>query len=224
MGIMPDKKIEQLQFCESHWPVWTANAAAIGVAPAAVLAFKNTTIAARTAYDAAQNARNAARAATTTQDGALGQMRTAAADIIRSIKAFAEQQANPDAVYGLAQIPPPALPTPAPAPGLPTEVAVSLESNGAVTLRWKAVNSAPNAGTFFSIRRKTAGQTGFILIGNTGGKVFTDETITQGTTAAWYIIQGHRGTEDGPATEQIGVQFGVGGGVNVTNAEFKIAA
>lgn len=31
MSITPDKKVEQVQFCESHVSVWRANAAAIGL-------------------------------------------------------------------------------------------------------------------------------------------------------------------------------------------------
>lgn len=228
MGVIPSKNVEQLEFFESHWPVWVANAAGIGVLPAAATSFKTLTQSARTAYDAAQNARNAAKAATTTQDSSLALARTAAADLIRVIKGYAEQQANPDAVYALAQIPPPAAPTPVPAPGQPTNVTVGLESNGAITLRWKAVNAAPGAGTFFSITRKLPGELNFVLVGNTGGKIFTDDTITQGTSGATYIIQGHRGQLDGPMSEQIGVQFGVGGGGGfvLTNAkeEAKVEA
>ena len=52
MSIIPDKKVEQLQYFEAHWPVWVANAAGIGVLPAAANSFKSLTQAARTAYDA----------------------------------------------------------------------------------------------------------------------------------------------------------------------------
>lgn len=221
MSVIPSRNVEQLEFFESHWPVWVANAAGIGVLPASANSFKTLTQSARAAYDSALTARNNAKAATTTQDAALAQARTSAADLIRVIKGYAEQQANPDAVYALAQIPPPAAPTPVPAPGQPRDITVGLEPNGAITLRWKAVNAAPNAGTFFSITRKLPGESTFVLVGNTGGKIFTDDTITQGTTGATYIIQGHRGQLDGPMSDQVGVQFGVGGGGGfvLTNAK-----
>lgn len=32
--MIPDKKIEPVQFCESHWPIWTANAGAIELSAA----------------------------------------------------------------------------------------------------------------------------------------------------------------------------------------------
>ena len=52
---------------------------------------------ARSAFDDAQTARNAAKVATTAQDAALNNARLNAADLIRVIKGFAEQQANPGA-------------------------------------------------------------------------------------------------------------------------------
>lgn len=49
------------------------------------------------------------------------------------------------------------------------------------------------------------------MVGNTGGKTFTDDTITQGTPGSTYIIQGQRGQSAGPESKQLGVQFGAGG-------------
>ena len=76
------------------------------------------------------------------------------------------------------------------------------------------------------IVRKLAGQSEFTLVGNTGEKFITDSSLLQGTTGATYIIQGFRGALAGEASDQIGVQFGVGmgGGMAVTNAELKMAA
>lgn len=229
MGVIPDTKIGQLQFCEAHNPVWAAAPTTIGLTAAQCTTFNTLTKAARTAYDAAQTAKNAYHAAVTAQNAAIAAAVSGvggAADLIRFIKTFAENTANPNAVYSLAQIPPPAAPTPVPAPGQPTNVSVSLEPSGAVTLKWKAVNAAAGAGTFFTITRKLAGESMFSLVGTTGLKTWTDSTLTLGTTGATYIIQGHRGALDGDASEQIGVQFGVGGGggVMVTNATLKMAA
>jgi len=96
-----------LPFYESHNPqhnlAWAANAVAIGLPAAQATAFPTLTKAARTVFDGAQNARNAAQPATTTQDAALN----SAADLIRVLKGFAEQQPSPAAVYATAQIPPP---------------------------------------------------------------------------------------------------------------------
>jgi hypothetical protein len=60
---------------------------------------------------------------------------------------------------------------------------------------------------------------------NSGAKFFTDDTLLQGTTSATYIIQGHRGTVDGDASEQVSVQFGVSGpGIVATGATVRMAA
>lgn len=232
MGIIPDKKVEQVQFCESHVPVWLGNAAGIGLSEAQTTTFKTLTGKARAAYDAAQAAKQAYKAAVTNQNAAIAAAISGpggASDLIRVVKGYANLQANPDAVYAVAQIPPPAAPTPAPAPGQPEKVAVTLEPTGAVTLTWKARNAAANAGTFFTITRRLSGEGGFTLVGTTGVKTFTDSTIALGTTGATYIITGQRGDRVGPPSEQIGVQFGVGsgggaGGVVVTGASLKMAA
>jgi len=111
MSVIPDKKVEQLQFYESHNPqhnlAWAANAVAIGLPAAQATALSTLTKAARTVFDGAQKARNAAQPATTMQDAALNNARRSAADLIRVLKGFAEQQPSPAAVYATAQIPPP---------------------------------------------------------------------------------------------------------------------
>lgn len=229
MSVIPDKKVEQVQFCEMHAPIWASNAAGLGLLPGQTTLFTTLSKNARAAFDAAQAAKLAYRAAVTKQNEQIALALSGpggASDLIRFIKTFAENTASPDSVYSLAQIPPPAAPTPAPAPNQPTGVTVSLESSGAITLKWKCANAAPNAGTFFSIKRKLSGETMFTQVGSTGEKSFTDVTLMQGTPSAIYIIQGHRGALDGAPTDQIGVQFGVGGGggLAVTNATLKMAA
>lgn len=228
MSVIPDKKVEQVQFCESHTSVWSENASGIGLSSAQAGAFKNLTTAARAAYDAAQMAKQAYRAAITTQNAAIAAAISGpggASDLIRVIKGFANLQSSPDAVYALAEIPTPAPPTPAPAPGQPTNVSVTLEPTGAITLAWKARNAAANAGTFFTITRKLAGDATYSLVGTTGERKFTDATITLGTPGATYIITGQRGALVGQPSEAISVQFGVGGGLPlVSGASLKIAA
>lgn len=50
MSVIPDKKVEQLQFCESHWPIWLSQLAAIGVSQLQIQNFKTLTMAARAAF------------------------------------------------------------------------------------------------------------------------------------------------------------------------------
>lgn len=222
MPVIPSKDLDAVQFFETHTPIWIANAAAIGVLPATLTAFDVLVKDARAAYDSQQAARAAAKNSTVAWHDAVAAMRGSGGDVIATIKAFAQTTGDPT-VYTTAQIPPPAPPSPAPPPGQPNNISVGLEPSGAVTLRWRSTNAAPSAGTFFSVRRKLPGQAGFSLIGNTGGKVFTDDTLTQGTTGATYIIRGHRGTLSGPESQQLTIQFGVGG-MTVSGGTLALAA
>jgi hypothetical protein len=237
MSILPQSKVEQVQFCESHAPVWAVAPTTIGLTAAQCTAFAALTTDARKAYDAAQAAKQAYRAAVTKQNDKIAaalQGPGGAADLIRFIKSFAENTANPNAVYGLAQIPPPAVPQPASAPGKPENVSVVLEPSGAVTLSWDAANSAAGTGGFFNVMRKLPGATSFTFLTGVPGSTtssrrmtFTDFSIPTSAagTGVQYIMQGRRGALMGTPSDAITVQFGVdGGGMVVSGATLKMAA
>lgn len=234
MSVLPTTLIEQIEFCEAHIPTWTATPAAIGLTAAQVTALNSLTSAARKSYNDAQVARDVSKAATLEMKADAGLMRNQAAALIRSIKTFAEAQANPDAIYAAAQIPAPLPPAPLPLPGKPTNLAVTLLPSGAITLSWDAENAAASSGAFYNIARKLPGTTNFVSIGGAPGTTaqsrrmsFTDGNIPTSAAAsgAQYIIQGQRGTQLGIASDAITVQFGVdGGGLNVTGAMVKLAA
>ncbi len=241
MAVLPPTILEQIEFCEAHLPVWNEVATSIGLTAAQLTAFSPKVTNARGAYNAAIAAREAAKAATVDMKADATLMRQNASDLIRAIKNYAENQANPDAVYSLAQIPPPSGPTPLPAPGRPTNIEVTLQPNGSVTLSWDAVNAAASSGAFYNIYRKLPGQTAFTGIGGTPGATtqsrrmsFTDATIPTSAagSGAQYIMQGQRGTLVGDPCDAVVVQFGIDGGggmviANVggaTNAKLKMAA
>lgn len=220
MPVLPPNRLEQIQFCENHWPVWEADPTSIGVSAAAVTVFKGQTAAARTAYNDSQAARDASKSATAKFYSNTGTMRDTASDLIRQIKAYAESRptaAERDAVYAAAQIDQPAPPTPMTAPGKPDQIAVNLEPSGAVTISWAAENAAASSGAFFSISRKLPGQSGYTLIGGSPGTTaqsrrmsYTDYTIPTSAAGAgaMYIIQGRRAALMGDMSEPFVVQFG----------------
>jgi hypothetical protein len=238
MSVLPQTIIEQIEFCEAHLPVWGEVFTQIGLTSAQVTAFSPKVSAARGAYNAALAAREASKAATTEMRDDAAQMRRNVSDLIRTIKAYAEQQANPNAVYALAQIPPPSLPTPLPVPGRPTNIEVTLLPSGAITLSWDAINAAASSGAFYNIYRKLPGQTSFTGIGGAPGTTstarrmnFTDSSIPTSAAAngAQYVIQGQRGTQVGEPCDAITVQFGVDGGggfsaVGAKATDLKMAA
>lgn len=215
MTVIPPNRQDAIIFCEAHMPVWAANAAAIGLTPAQVTSLQNFTTTARTKFNSAQAARQASVAATDDYYNAVRSMRGQAADLVRLIKAKAEADNNPN-VYVIAQIPPPAPPSAVPAPGKPTDIQVTLNPGGSITITWESTNSAPSSGAFFLVSRKINGgpnaTPGFVGIGGTSVREFTDDTIAAGTPGISYIIQGFRGTRAGIPSDQIAVQFGIGGG------------
>ena len=237
MGIIPLPKVEQLQWCESHWPTWNDASASIGLSLTQTGSFKTLTQSARAAYDAAQNAKQAYRAAITAQNVALTQAISNAQDLIRVIKGFAELTADPNVVYSLAQIPPPAVPVPAVAPGKPTNFNITLQSDGSISLTWDATDSTASSGAFFNITRKLPSQTAFTSLGGTSGSTiesrrmtFTDTSVPTSAAGAGaqYIVRGQRGTRIGEPSDAITVQFGTDGGSFTAGAHapatMKIAA
>lgn len=220
MAVIPKKQADQLAFFESHFPVWLVAPASVGLTNAQVTNWKTQVVAARAAYDDAQAARNAARSATGQQNSALGAAYTTCADLVRVIKSYAEQQANPQAVYDAAQIPAPAPAAPVGPPGIPTDFSVSLQQDGAVALAWKCAN--PGNGVLYEVRRRTGSTGAFELLGTVGVRTFTDQTLPSGAANVVYQITGVRSTTRGlPA--QFNVNFGIGGnGVSIANV--KLAA
>jgi hypothetical protein len=236
MSVLPRTALEQIEFCETHVPVWAAAAGAIGLTAAQVATLNELTGDARGAYDDALAAREASKGATTKMRTNVSGMRTQAATLVRAIKNFAEAQADPGAIYAAAQIPPPAEPAPLPAPGKPTNITVTLQPSGAITLAWDAENAAASTGAFFNVLRKLPGESAFVGIGGAPGSTslsrrmgFTDGSVPTAAAASGvrYIVQGQRGTLLGLPSDAIVVQFGTDtpGGLSVTGAQgMKIAA
>ncbi len=232
MGDIPKKQTEFLAFCTAHANMWLANAASVGILPATATAFKNHAGTAQATFDASEAAKVAAKAATNNNDIAMKLARNDAADIVRTIRAFAETTNNPG-VYSLAGIAPPAPPTPAPKPAKPEMLSSGLESSGALTLYWKATNLRGGTVTY-SIGRKLPGENSFTIIANTGGnaaangrptgrrgqKQWTDSTLPVNSNGVQYVITGTRGDISGDPSEILTVTFGVssGGGMFIASS------
>lgn len=209
MSIVPRKDEEAIQFFEDHWPVWNVDPLLVGLDEDTVLEIKNATAAGRAALNAQSAAKSTAKATTTGLRNAMRTLRTTGGNGIRTIKAFAESTNDPN-VYQRAQIPEPSQGgEPVPPPTQPTGFKVELTQEGGIKLSWKSTGSS---GGFYTVKRKLAGESAFTLIGNSGKKFFVDTTITQGVTGATYVVQGWRGQVAGTASNQLTVQFGVGGG------------
>lgn len=211
MGVVPDSRLGKIEFYEAHISPWTTNAATIGLTPASVTALGTLTTAARNAFNAAEAARQAAKAATQAFYDAVRAMHNgpgAGADMIDTIRNYAETKNNPN-VYTLAQIPPPATPGTTPPPGTPFDFTVGLLQNGALELKWKCSNPSGTQGTIYEVKRQI-GSGAFTFVGATGVRTFTDDTLSNGSAPVTYQITAVRSTSRGnPA--QFTVNFGIGG-------------
>ena len=218
MPIVPTRVQDLLQFADDHYNVWLTNAVNVGLLPAQATAFKTAATTARADFNTAMAAEQARKAATITSNASIRTLRTKAADTLALIKAFAENQANPNAVYALAQIPAPAAPSPAPPPGKPTDLIVTLMENGVLGLKWKCPNPVGTQGTIYEVLRKASPTSPFVFIGASGQRSFDDDGVFAGSTNLVYQITAVRSTLRGmPA--QFNINFGIGGdGQMVANA------
>lgn len=213
MGQIPfSPRASFLAWCEAHTTVWGTNATAIGLLAGQALEFTTTTTAAAAALAAQETARLAYKAATETCNDAFRDLRAITSSNVRIIRGFAEQQNKPSEVYALAQIDPPAPPTPMPAPGQPYQFRVGLLQTGALELKWKCDNPANSQGTVYEIFRRIGPTGAFSYLGSAGGdKTFVDDTLPSGSSSVAYQITGIRSGTRGLAA-QFTVNFGVGGG------------
>jgi hypothetical protein len=225
MGVMPEKKVEKLGWCEAHVEPFTDNAVAIGSSAPAVADFSTKTTAARAAYVVKQAAEEAVRNANANFDLALLAATTAAADIIKQVRAKAATDG--DAIYTLASLPIPATPAPLGPPGTPEALKVELNPDGSLKLSFKCANPAGSYGTLYHVFRSATGETNdYQFVGAAGERKFTDESVPSGLSIVYYRIQAVRTTAIGVAGEFL-VRFGVGAGgcgISVTPIAPKLAA
>jgi len=198
-----------LQWCTTHAEIFATHAEEIGLTPAQGAAFASQLTKTDGAVQSQDVAKQVQQAATITVDACVASLKTMAGDAVRSIRAFAELQPDPTEIYTLAQIPPPAAPSPVPPPAQPMNLTVTLDATtGSVTLRWKCTNPPSGGGTAYIIKRKLPGQSEFSFVGVSGKKEFVDETLIAGPDWVQYTVQGQRADVPGPVSPVFTVNFG----------------
>ena len=210
MATYPTNRADFLKWAEAHISVFESNAAAIGLTVAQALAFKTQVGTLRTRTTAQQAARDAAKAATLAAVDSDSATRELTSDLVRSIRAFATNANNPN-VYVLAQIPAPNPGAPVPPPGQATDFKVELNSNGSITLKWKAKHPEGSDRVVYFVKRKLISESAFRLVGGSGEKSYQDDTLPIGIDGATYIITAQRGNVQGQPSRQLTVTFGSGG-------------
>lgn len=224
MSVIPSSKEDMIAFFASHVPVWSAQAADIGLSPETVAELSALLSAAQDAVANQAAKDDEKKAATLAANQAAAALREAGAGDLATIKAFAKSTNDPS-VYAKAQIPEPADRTPAPPPSMPYDLDADLDNNGNVVLTFKSDNAQSHTGVFFEVRRKLNGESSFALVGSTGTKSFTDTGIQAGTASAVYNVTAKRGELSSPTSENIYVPFAGGGNgpVSIESASTKAA-
>jgi hypothetical protein len=216
-----------LLWCSTHSATFAANAVAIGLTTVKTTAYSNLVKAAQTAIDTMEAQKATYHAAVTAAAEAMRNLSKGSngtSELVATVRAFAESSTNPDTVYNLAQIDPPAQPSPAPAPNAPTDVTVGIDTtNGNLILKWKA--SQPATGTIYIVKRRVDSAGAWQYIGSAGAdKTFTDATFTPGPDSVQYSIQAQRSNKFSAPTAVV-VNFGTGGnGQNFAVTGVKMAA
>ena len=202
---------------------WAEDPAAVGLSPGALAAMQQALDEARAAVLGRVEAAAAARAATAAANSRVGELRDLIGRGVRTVRAFAENSAEPSGVYNQAFIPAPAAPAPLPPPALPTRLTAELEATtGAMALRWKARNptgSGGGGGTTYIVRRRLPGEARPSFLGIGRSKRFTDTTLPAGAAWVEYTVQGHRAGVEGPQSMILKVHLGAApGAVGIARA------
>lgn len=216
-----------LAWCTSHSATFTAHAAAIGLTPSRASAYDGLLKTALEAVDAMESQKSAYRASVVAAAEAMRALSkgnpNSTSEIVRSIRAFAESSSDPAAVFTLAEIDPPAPPSPVAAPSAPFDVNVGIDTtNGSIILRWKA--SQPASGTVYIVKRRVASTGPWLYVGTAGSdKTFVDATFAPGPDSVQYSITAQRSNLQSHATAVV-VNFGTAGDGQFGVTGVKLAA
>ncbi|HEX3355392.1 MAG TPA: hypothetical protein VHS31_00325 [Tepidisphaeraceae bacterium] len=217
MRTVPRNQSPKIVFFQTHLPQWEANAAAIGVTPEDVALLTVKTEAASAAMMAQLQAQAAAEAATLALQMAIDDMATQGANMIMQIRTKAAISGGQ--VYQLAHIPTPAAGSPIGKPGTPTGFRFTLDSRGALQLKWQCKNPRGSTGTMYQVYRQVDGSGAFAFLGVSGTKSFVDATLPRGASMIVYQIRAMRTTSIGGSAEFI-VNIGmVRGGAMMTSVQ-----
>lgn len=223
-GTNPDRNVQLIEFAELHAPVWEDVAGRINLTPSQAASYKAATAAARTAYNDAQVIRQQAKVATERQNEALAVLRSTNSSLLKIIRGFAQDQANPLEIYQLAQIPAPAGPSPFAAPSTPFDLNATLAiTDGGIQLRWKASQPSGITGVVYRVDRQTGNSTTWTLVALTGSKNTIDTSVPVGTSRVIYRVIAQRGSLTSNASNPLEIRFGTGPG-EMDVSKIKLAA
>jgi len=219
---LPQSKFGQLQYLEGRAEGWETNQAAIGVDLTLAQSTVTKTTTARALYDDYQQKRQDAKDARVEWLSAIGGAVDDGRACIRSIDAFAKNSANPDGVYALASIAPPKEREPLGVPAVPTDLVITLDTQGRANLTWGGTRVG---GTVFTLQRRTtstAGQTGpWTTLVTVSERAFVDPSTPSGVASVGYRVRAERFA--GPSAYSLPVTLPLGASGNQQEVAGAIA-
>jgi len=222
---LPRNVQDLLEVAGTALPVWTANAAGVGLTPLQCTEMADAEEATQAKRSDALALRSASKAATSQMNEAAGELRTLMQQAIDRIRVFALSSADPKAVFDLAQIPAPAEPSPLPPPEAPTMTTADPNADGTATISWKG---SQQGGAFFTIWRKVGDAGAWTQIGAVAAKKFTDFAVpnpgvTEGATL-FYGVRCQRNVEVSAMSVPATITYGTGPGFTAFGSEFSAQA
>lgn len=196
---VPQKNADAILWVSSHLPAWQADPTAIGLSAQDVTDLAASLGTAQGNQSSWNSIKDEARSASALYRSSTGDMRTLAASMVTTIRAFAKASGDPQAVYSAADVPAPATPTPAPAPGTPFDFKATLNPSGELAFTFKCANARGLQVTYKVERQEDGGQNPFVFLTNAKERSFSDSSFTPGTTTLVYRITAQTTTKDGVA-------------------------
>ena len=186
--VLPNSREQMIAWFNERAPTWAADPTGIGLTAANVAELVSRVSLAETSLSNATATRTSARDATVVFHNDSDDLRGFGADLIKLIKAYAESTNDPN-VYAAASVPPPAPPTPAGPPDMPTNLAAELLNPFGLGLSWKG---SVSQSAFFGVWRRLDSETDFTLLKSTTNKDFEDRTLPAGVNTVDYYIAAYR--------------------------------
>jgi hypothetical protein len=204
----PGAAAARVAWMEQRLAAWQASADELGLSDDDLGTLSAALTESRARLNAALLARSASKNATAMFYAAAAPFEAQAGALIRKIRGNAAAAGDPE-LYALAQIDPPATPSPAPTPEIPTGLATAVNNDGSLELSWKARSPRGMGGMSYEVQRRLSTESTYRFMGNTGKKHFRDLTLPPGTAWASYRIIARRGEKASDCSEPVIVYLGV---------------
>jgi hypothetical protein len=195
MAIVPGGVQDLIDWAQLRAQTWEqAGAAALGLSEQQLAAVLEAAAVIKQRYMEKLASEEALRGAQALQDEAEADARRVLARAIASIKAFAQEQAEPREVLVAAGLPVPQSRGPLAPPGVPRVLGIAIEpASGQIELAWTCTHPRGSSGVTYVVRRSLDDGATWNVVAITGDKSTRDTPLPAGTTSVQYTVQAQRG-------------------------------